>query len=117
MFKFANGQLKSYMRTPINYYTAQLLSAKGYPAIVLGTGNKDEDLYLCYFCKAGDGVVDVQLISDLHKSEVFQVGRLLGVPHHILEAPPSADLWEGQTDENELGEFFIFLFIKKLTKC
>lgn len=108
-YNFAKGQLKSYLRTPINYYVAQLLSAGGYPAIVLGTGNKDEDRYLCYFCKAGDGVVDVQLISDLHKSEVFKVGKELKVPDSILHAPPTADLWDGQTDENELGFGYDFV--------
>lgn len=107
--KFADGQLKSYMRTPINYYVAQLLSAAGLPAIVLGTGNKDEDRYLAYFCKAGDGVVDVQLISDLHKSEVFTIGKELNVPENILNAPPTADLWEGQTDEDELGFSYDFV--------
>ena len=106
---FADGQLKSYMRTPVNYYVAQLLSAQGYPAIVLGTGNKDEDQYLAYFCKAGDGVVDVQLISDLHKSEVFAVGHFLCVPKSILDAAPTADLWEGQTDEEELGFSYDFI--------
>ena len=59
--------------------------------MVMGTGNHDEDGYLGYFCKAGDGVVDVQLIADLHKSEVFKVGALLGVPQSILSSPPSAD--------------------------
>jgi NAD+ synthase (glutamine-hydrolysing) len=108
-YNFAKGQLKSYLRTPINYYVAQLLSAGGYPSIVLGTGNKDEDRYLCYFCKAGDGVVDVQLISDLHKSEVFHVGRALKVPESILHAPPTADLWDGQTDEDELGFGYDFV--------
>ena len=106
---FADGQLKSYMRTPVNYYVAQLLSASGCPAIVLGTGNKDEDKYLGYFCKAGDGVVDVQLISDLHKSEVFEVGRVLGVPKSILDAAPTADLWDGQTDEDEMGFSYDFI--------
>lgn len=94
---FANGQLRSYMRTPVkcvvlatsasrshslfvSFYVAQLLSANGFPCIVLGTGNYDEDGYLRYFCKAGDGTVDVQLIADLHKSEVFAVARELGVP-------------------------------------
>ncbi|EKF33249.1 NAD synthase, putative, partial [Trypanosoma cruzi marinkellei] len=100
---FARGQLRSYMRTPVAYYVAQLYSQAGNPAIVMGTGNMDEDGYLAYFCKAGDGVVDVQLISDLHKSEVFRVARELGVPANTLQAPPSADLWEGQTDEEELG--------------
>jgi len=58
-------------------------------------------------------VVDVQLISDLHKSEVFKVGEALGVPRSILDAPPSADLWDGQTDEDELG--FSYDFIELLT--
>ena len=115
--QFSNGQLKSYMRTPVNYYVAQLLTAKGEPSIVLGTGNMDEDQYLAYFCKAGDGVVDVQLIADLHKSQVFQVGAELGVPKEILEAPPTADLWEDQTDEDELGFPYDFIeFFTELSK-
>jgi len=106
---YARGQLRSYMRTPVGYYVAQLLTQAGTPAVVLGTGNKDEDGYLAYFCKAGDGVVDVQLIADLHKSEVFKVGAVLGVPQSILKAPPSADLWDGQTDEEELGFSYDFI--------
>ena len=77
--------------------------------MVMGTGNHDEDGYLGYFCKAGDGVVEVQLIADLHKSEVFKVGAVLGVPQSILSSPPSADLWEGQTDEDELGVTYDFV--------
>jgi len=110
---FATGQLRSYMRTPVGYYTAQLISQAGSPAIVMGTGNMDEDGYLAYFCKAGDGVVDVQLISDLHKSEVFAVARALGVPLNTVTAAPSADLWEGQTDEEELG--FTYDFVELFT--
>lgn len=106
---FSKGQLRSYMRTPVNYYLAQTLSEQGYPAIVMGTGNMDEDRYLAYFCKYGDGAVDVQLISDLHKSEVFKVGKYLGVPNSILDAPPSADLWDGQEDEKELGFSYDFI--------
>jgi NAD+ synthase (glutamine-hydrolysing) len=106
---FSKGQLRSYMRTPTNYYAAQLLSQQGYPAIVVGTGNKDEDGYLAYFCKYGDGAVDIQLISDLHKSQVFSVGQELGVPDSILQAKPSADLWEGHTDEDELGVSYDFV--------
>ena len=45
---FASGQLRSYMRTPVGYYVAQLLSQEGLPAIVMGTGNQDEDGYLMY---------------------------------------------------------------------
>lgn len=110
---FATGQLRSYMRTPVGYYVAQLFGQEGTPAIVMGTGNMDEDGYLAYFCKAGDGVVDVQLISDLHKSEVFQVARALHVPSATVEAPPSADLWDGQTDEDELG--FTYDFVELFT--
>jgi NAD+ synthase (glutamine-hydrolysing) len=106
---FARGQLKSYLRTPPAFFAAQILSSSGLPAIVLGTGNKDEDGYLCYFCKAGDGVCDVQLINDLHKKEVFLVAKELGAPESIQVAPPSADLWEGQTDENELGFSYDFV--------
>lgn len=110
---FASGQLRSYMRTPAAYYVAQLLSQNGYPAIVMGTGNKDEDFYLGYFCKAGDGVIDVQIISDLHKSEVFRVAEVLGVPNSTQIAAPSADLWNGQTDEEELG--FPYDFVEWFT--
>ncbi|KPI90793.1 putative NAD synthase [Leptomonas seymouri] len=110
---FARGQLRSYMRTPPGFYVAQLLSQEGTPAIVMGTGNKDEDFYLGYFCKAGDGVVDVQIISDLHKSEVFMVADVLGVPANTRNAAPSADLWETQTDEDELG--FPYDFVELFT--
>merc|ERR1712154_187368 len=51
----------------------------------------------------------VQLISDLHKSEVFKVGKILNVPESILHGEPSADLWDGQTDEDELGFSYDFI--------
>eukprot|EP01006_Ploeotia_vitrea_P024376 TRINITY_DN57167_c0_g1_i1.p1 TRINITY_DN57167_c0_g1~~TRINITY_DN57167_c0_g1_i1.p1 ORF type:complete len:302 (+),score=68.37 TRINITY_DN57167_c0_g1_i1:51-956(+) len=106
---FARGQLKSYLRTPVAFFAAQSLNASGIPSVVVGTGNKDEDGYLCYFCKAGDGVCDVQLINDLHKKEVFTVAKELGAPESIIVAPPTADLWEGQTDEDELGFSYDFV--------
>lgn len=114
----ADGLLKSSMRTPVIYYITQLLRIQGYRAIVMGTGNADEDEYIGYFSKSGDGVVDVQLISKWHKSQVFAVGDYLGVPRSILDAPPSADLWENQTDENELKfpydfvEFYTGYYLK-----
>jgi len=111
---YAKGQLRSYMRTPVGYYIAQLYTQNGLPSIVMGTGNFDEDGYLCYFCKAGDGVVDVGIISDIHKSEVFAVARELNVPHSILIAAPSADLWDGQEDELELG--FSYDFVELYTE-
>lgn len=115
---FSKGQLRSYLRTPANYYGAQLLTQYGFPALVVGTGNMDEDGFLAYFCKYGDGAVDIQLISDLHKSQVFTVGEHLNVVESILIAKPSADLWEGQTDEEEMGfsydfiEFFTGYYLK-----
>ncbi|KAH3746070.1 NAD+ synthase [Pelomyxa schiedti] len=112
--KFARGQMRSYQRTPVVYYIAQLLSCNGMPCIVIGTGNFDEDGYLRYFCKAGDGIADIQLIADLHKNEVFAVANHLHVPNSILVAPPSADLWEGQTDEGELG--FTYDFVELFTE-
>ena len=112
--EFARSQLKSYMRTPVAYFAAQLLNSQGFGSLVVGTGNFDEDGYLFYFCKAGDGVADIQLIADLHKSEVFKVGKVLKVPDEILEAPPSADLYEGQTDEGELG--FSYDFVELYTE-
>ena len=112
--KFATGQLKSYMRTPVVYYVCQMLSSCGIPSIVMGTGNFDEDGYILYYCKAGDGVADVSLISDLHKREVYLVGHYLKLPEEILGAVPSADLWSGQTDEDELG--FSYKFIELFTE-
>ncbi len=112
---YARSMLKSYMRTPVAYAIAS--SNRG---IVVGTGNLDEDGYLYYYCKFGDGAVDVGLIHDLHKSEVFQVAKYLGVPQSVLDAPPSADLAPGQTDETEIGVTYdsvelIYNFIMKFT--
>lgn len=100
---FADGNLRSYMRTPAGYYVAQLLSQEGFPAIVLGTGNQDEDGYLFYFSKAGDGISDVQLIHDLHKAEVYAIAAEMKLCPELQNAVPSADLWPGQTDEDEIG--------------
>eukprot|EP00769_Ergobibamus_cyprinoides_P004507 gnl/Ergobibamus_cyprinoides/7.p2 GENE.gnl/Ergobibamus_cyprinoides/7~~gnl/Ergobibamus_cyprinoides/7.p2 ORF type:complete len:192 (+),score=56.10 gnl/Ergobibamus_cyprinoides/7:875-1450(+) len=111
---FVSGQLRSYMRTPVAFVVAQALGQQGTPALVVGTGNYDEDGILRYFCKAGDGVADIQLIADLHKSEVFTVGALVGVPQSVLVAPPSADLWDAQTDEEELG--FSYDFVELYTE-
>jgi len=95
---FSKSMFKSYQRTP----TAFLL-ASHYGGVVVGTGNLDEDGYLYYYCKFGDGAVDIGIIWDLHKCDVYSVGKYLDVPESILIAPPSADLAPGQTDETELG--------------
>ena len=95
---FSKSMFKSYMRTPVAF-----LLASSYRGVVIGTGNLDEDGYLYYYCKFGDGAVDVGLIHDIHKSEVFKVGAYIGVPQSVLSAPPSADLAPNQTDEAEIG--------------
>ena len=71
-------------------------------ALVLGTSNKSE-LMLGYGTLFGDLSSALNPIGDLYKTEVFELARSLGVPDSIVNKPPSADLWEGQSDENELG--------------
>jgi len=71
-------------------------------ALVLGTSNKSE-LMLGYGTLFGDLASAVNPIGDLYKTEVFELARYLGVPQSIIDKPPSADLWAGQSDEAELG--------------
>lgn len=70
--------------------------------LVMGTGNKSE-LLQGYFTKYGDGGVDLLPIGDLYKTQVRALSKQLGLPQEILDRPPSAGFWEGQTDEEELG--------------
>lgn len=70
--------------------------------LVCGGGNKDE-LTFGYFTKHGDSGVDMLPFGELLKGEVFALAKYLGVPAQIVEKPPSAGLWSGQTDEGEMG--------------
>ena len=70
--------------------------------LVAGTGNRSE-IYMGYFTKWGDGASDFNPIADLCASEVFEFLRFLNAPASIVEKAPSAGLYEGQTDEKELG--------------
>jgi NAD+ synthase len=70
--------------------------------ILMGTGNKSE-LLVGYFTKYGDGGVDFLPIGDLYKTEVRELAKKVGISKRIIEKEPSAGLWEGQTDEGELG--------------
>ncbi len=70
--------------------------------LVVGTGNKTEIL-LGYTTLFGDSACALNPIGDLYKTQVRQLSRALGVPEAIIDKPPSADLWLGQTDEGELG--------------
>ena len=70
--------------------------------IVAGTSNKSE-MMTGYFTKFGDGACDFTPLANLYKTEVRQIASLIGVPQEIIDKPPSAGLWEGQTDESEMG--------------
>ena len=72
--------------------------------IVVGTGNKVEDFGVGFYTKYGDGGVDISPIADLMKSEVWQLGKDLGIMQEIINAPPTDGLWEdGRTDQDQLG--------------
>ena len=73
-----------------------------FDGLVVGTSNKTEAL-LGYGTLHGDMAAAIQPICDLYKSQLRAVAECLGVPERILSKPPSADLWPGQTDEDELG--------------
>ena len=91
------ANVKPRLRMTTLYYLANML---GY--LVAGTGNRSE-LAIGYYTKYGDGGVDLLPIGGLLKSQVRAVARELGVPAAIVEKPPSAGLWPGQTDEQEMG--------------
>ena len=68
----------------------------------MGTGNKSE-ISIGYFTKYGDGGVDILPIGNLYKTEVKKLAKKLNIPDEIINRAPTAGLWEGQTDENEMG--------------
>jgi NAD+ synthase len=95
--QLAEANLKPRLRMTTTYYIANLCGG-----VVLGTGNKTEAM-IGYFTKYGDGGVDLLPIVDLYKHEVREMARVIGVPDTVIQRPPSAGLWEGQTDEDEIG--------------
>lgn len=95
--KFRVGNFAARLRMAVLYdYSAQ------YNALVLGTSNKSE-LMLGYGTIYGDLAYAINPISELYKTEIFEFARYLKIPEPIIKKPPSADLWEGQSDEQELG--------------
>lgn len=76
--------------------------ANNFGYLVTGTDNAAE-WYTGYFTKYGDGGVDLVPLVNFTKGEVREMAKILGVPKEIIEKAPSAGLWEGQTDENEMG--------------
>ena len=91
------GNLKARCRMMILY---NLAAEK--KLLVLGTSNKSE-LLTGYFTKWGDGGSDLNVLGDLYKTQVRELGVKLGMPESVLARTPSGDLWKGQTDEGELG--------------
>lgn len=76
-------------------------STKG---LVVGTGNKVEDFGVGFYTKYGDGGVDISPIADLYKTEVWELGKELGILEEIINAEPTDGLWEdGRTDKDQLG--------------
>lgn len=95
--RLAEANLKVRLRMMTLYYFA---NRRGY--MVAGSGNRSE-LSVGYFTKYGDGGVDIMPLGSLVKSQVRELAGFLGIPGAIIDKPPSAGLWPGQTDEAELG--------------
>jgi NAD+ synthase len=95
--QLALANVKPRLRMTSLYYLANR-----YNGLVVGTGNKTE-LAIGYFTKYGDGGVDVLPLGDLDKTAVRGLARELEVPETVISKAPSAGLWEGQTDEAEIG--------------
>jgi NAD+ synthase len=96
-YMMANANLKARMRMLILYYHANSMNR-----LVVGTGNRTE-LLVGYFTKFGDGGVDILPIGGLYKTDVCRVAEYLQVNEKILHKDPTAGLWPGQTDEDDLG--------------
>ena len=95
--KAARSNVKPRLRMITLYYLAQ---ARNY--LVIGTSNKSERT-VGYFTKHGDGGADLLPLADLTKKEIYQLAAYLEIPEEICKKAPSAGLWEGQTDEAEMG--------------
>jgi NAD+ synthase len=95
--RMALGNVRVRTRAVLNYFVANAESG-----LVLGTGNRSEAM-TGYFTKYGDQAVDCNPIGNLYKLQVRQLARHVGVPDDYVEKEPSAGMWEGQTDEEEMG--------------
>src|SRR5205814_6303853 len=91
------ANMKPRLRMTALYFLANSLNH-----LVAGTGNRSE-LSIGYFTKYGDGAVDLLPLGRLLKSEVLRLAAELDIPQSIVDKPPSAGLWAGQTDEDEIG--------------
>ena len=95
--RMAKANIKPRLRMLMLYYFASIL---GY--LVVGASNKSE-ISIGYFTKYGDGGVDILPLGNILKTEIFEIAHFLEIPEDIVSKPPSAGLWENQTDEKEMG--------------
>ena len=95
--RLTKANIKARLRMLTLYYFANQLKY-----MVVGSSNRDE-LSVGYFTKYGDGGVDIVPLGNLLKGQTKELAQFLGIPQAIIDKPPSAGLWEGQTDEGELG--------------
>ncbi|KNF09245.1 NH(3)-dependent NAD(+) synthetase NadE [Gottschalkia purinilytica] len=95
--RLATSNIKPRLRMTTLYYYAQLNNY-----LVVGSSNKSE-ITIGYFTKHGDSGVDILPIADLVKEEVKELAKYLQIDEAIISKPPSAGLWENQTDEDEMG--------------
>jgi NAD+ synthetase len=94
------GSFRSCLRAPVGRFSNRAMGG----GIRHGTGNEDEDRWLRFYQKGGDGEVDTNPIAMLSKGEVYQVAVGLGVPRQIIEATPTPDLWGCGAEHNDEDE-------------
>jgi len=95
--EMCRANLKPRLRMTALYYYANKLNY-----LVMGTGNKSERV-MGYFTKYGDGGSDLLPLGDLTKTQVWKLAKELKIPKRIIDRPPSAGLWAGQTDEEDMN--------------
>jgi NAD+ synthase len=101
--KFDNEHGMANSRARLRMTTLYQVAAAN-KGIVVGTGNKVEDFGVGFYTKYGDGGVDISPIADCNKTEVWEIGKELGILKEIIEAAPTDGLWDdGRTDEGQLG--------------
>ena len=101
--KFDNEHGMANSRARLRMTTLYQVAASN-RGIVVGTGNKVEDFGVGFYTKYGDGGVDISPIADCNKTQVWELGKELGILQEIIDAPPTDGLWDdGRTDEGQLG--------------
>lgn len=94
--KYALANIKARVRMILLFEYANMTNN-----LVCGTSNKSEML-VGYFTKYGDGGVDIMPLGDIYKTQVLEIAKYLKIPKQVISKPPTAGLWDGQTDEQEL---------------